>query len=293
MPHKWQKPVVKVCATFQTLNTAGWIRCLPEKMGSPTNNQKAMRQNRFNIIESVRLAYVFIWQNIGYLLRYGILPFVVNLLTALAIQSYASDATPLQAFLYTFPASVFFAWYAFVLVRCLLLGERVDRLPDDTAYRAKRERLMARAIIILLLFNMAVAGCASFMMWGVNSGAFGRNSLVSVVIIFMIGGLIWSLRFGVVHILAAVDYPIRPFLSRVHGMGFSFYLIGLGALALFPVFFAFEIISRIFLPDIAEPSGASATAFLFATAPLGLLIPLLLNSAAAFALKDMLGKDKP
>lgn len=252
-----------------------------------------MSPNRFNIIESVRNAYIFIWQNISYLLRYGLLPFAVNLITALGVQYYASDATPLQAFLYTFPANTFFAWYAFVLVRFLLLGERLDALPKDVSFQVAREKLMARSMIILLLFNMAIAGTASFMVWAINTGNFGKNSLISVLVIFLMGGLVWGVRFGVVHILAAVDYPIRPFLSRIHGMGFSFYLIGMGALALAPVFFVFELLMKALLPDIETPSDANATSFLFLTAPLGLLIPMLLNAAAAFALKDMLGKDRP
>jgi len=247
-----------------------------------------MSGGHFSILEAVKKAYMFAGAQWRYLLRLCALPLVLHLATAAGIQSLRPDASIIETFLWSLPANVAFAWFMFAEARLLLLGERVDRLPPDAAYLADRRHAMRVSIIILLLFDMALTAIAACMDWAVHSGGFGTDAAVTVPILFLLGTLFWGLRFAVAPILASVGYPLRSFLRRVHGMEFSVRLLGLGFLCALPVYFVLEILLESFLPVTGEITPDQMTALIILSAPVAIIVPALLNAAAAFALKDML-----
>lgn len=245
-----------------------------------------MGNSRFSMVRAVRNAYLFTGRQAAYLLRLGAMPLALQLVTVLGLYHYRPDASVIESFLWALPANVFFAWFMFAETRLLLLGERLDALPTDEGALRDRDRAMTLSIMILLLFNMAMTAVIACMKWAVVSGSLEQSAAASVGIAFLIGALVWGLRFAVLHILAAVGYPLRAFLSRVRGMEFSLRLIGMGFLCSLPVYIALEMVLRVFLgPSAAEQLGVLTAV----SVPVGIFVSVLLNAAATYALQDLLG----
>lgn len=249
-----------------------------------------MKNSSFAITAAAKNAYIFVGREWRYLVKIGTLPLGLQLLATLFIHLQRPDAMALEGFLWSFPASVAFAWFMFLEARLLLLGERIDRLPADKEYRQERAYALKLCIIVALLFNMAITAAFATLEWLFMSGASAQSLFAGAAFLFLTGGLFWGVRFSIVHILAAVNYPIRPFLRQTHGMEISFRLIGMGFLCVVPALFIFQMLLSLIAPDAnAELSDIQILAVLCLSAPLSLTLVAVLNAAAAFALKDLLG----
>jgi hypothetical protein len=250
-----------------------------------------MNNGQFGILEAVKKAYIFVGTQRRYLLRLALLPLFLHVVTALFLQHYNPDASTLEAFLWAFPANIVFAWFMFAEARLLLLGEKQDCLPNDQAYLTEHRRAMNISVILLLLFDMAMAAMTAWMEWSMKSGTFGVNTPITLSVFFLLGSLFWLIRFSVLHILAAVGYPLRVFLHQIRGMGFSLRLIGMGLLCVIPVYTVFEFLLEMVVPTSGEHlTPDQMTSVILLSAPTAMIVPILLNAAAAYALKDLLGQ---
>lgn len=247
----------------------------------------------FKILEAVVNAYSFAGREAGYLFKIGVLPLCVQYATAMYIHLIRPDASSIESFLWSLPASALFAWFMFLEARLILLGERVDRMKKDDVLSFNRQRALRLCIIIFLLFQMAVTAAGAFFEWSVVSGSFQRNTFVSVLCMLLIGALFWGLRFGVAHILASINYSIRRFIFVVNGIEFSLRLIGMGILCIFPLIFISDIIASLLLGgrQPQEISKADTYLLIALAAPLSLLAAAVLNAAAAYALKQILERE--
>lgn len=249
-----------------------------------------MRNGRFGVIDAVRNGYAFVGREWRYLVRIGAGPLLAYAGTAFLIQKTNPGAGMIEVFLWSLPANVAVAWFLFAQARLLLLGERVDRLPaGDAAHAAARRRAMTACIAILLLFDMAMTSVHVWVTWSVKSRAIETSAPVTASVFFLFGAVFWGLRFSVVHILAAVDYPIRAFLRRVHGLRISARLVGMGLLCVLPVYLPLELVLSAAYPGPArlEPGDLAFVALL--GAPFAVVSSMLLNAAGVFALKEILG----
>jgi hypothetical protein len=178
----------------------------------------------------------------------------------------------------------------FAEARLVLMGERIDYLPQDENYLNERRRMMNYSVTVFLLFNMALTAISAWLQWTVTSHAFGDNMAITLASLFFIGGMFWGLRFSVAYIVAAVGYPFRAFLQRSEGMEFSLRLLGMGLLCAFPVYLALELLLEILFPELtSNPAPETMSMVIVVSAPIAFAVPVLLNAAAAYALKDMLG----
>ncbi|MCE9507689.1 MAG: hypothetical protein K8R48_05150 [Alphaproteobacteria bacterium] len=257
-----------------------------------------MDNSKFNIFEAVKNAYLFVGREWPYLLKAGALPVAAQICTSLFIQFQRADASVIENYLWGMPATLLFAWFAFLEMRLLLLGEQLDRLPPDLPYLSERQRAMRLAVIIALLFNMGVSAAAAVLFAAVDSGQWGAEWTVTLGGLIIIGAVFWGVRFGVLPILAAVNYPFRPFLQQVRGLMFSLRLVSLGLVCLFPVAFLFQIFTAALIGRAADPSGPfklttmDQVTIIVVTAPMSLLVAALLNAAMAYALKQILGSRR-
>jgi hypothetical protein len=198
----------------------------------------------------------------------------------------------LEGFLWALPANILFAWLMFVEARMIVMDERPDRLPRDLPFVMERQRCMRAAVIILLLFNMTITGIMAMMRALTEIPNIDKNMAASIGVMFLLGFMLWGIRLAVAHILAAVGYPIRAFLAKVHGMMFSLRLLGMGFLAALPFLFLIQLIINMLFPKTTDFSEDQITLMVAVLAPISILFPLVLNAAAVFALKDLLGKSR-
>ncbi len=260
-----------------------------------------MNNNRFSIFGAVKEAYAFVGREWLYLLKAGLLPMGMQIVTALFIQFQRPEASQIEGYLWGLPSTVLFAWFTFLEIRLLLLGERLDRLPQDRAYLGDRLQCMKVSIMMSVLFNMSMMA-ALVLLLALGGGADqtgGANWPATLGIIVIIGGIFWGVRFGLAPILAAVHHPIRPVLQQTWGMMFSLRLIAMGIVCLFPLAFLFQIFMEVLLPPStgALPGTLTLTVtqqitLVTASAPFSLFIAALLNAAAASALKQILGSGR-
>jgi hypothetical protein len=250
--------------------------------------------NRFSILEAVKNAYVFVGREWRYLLKAGLLPMGAQVISSLFVQFQRPDSSLIEGYLWGLPASLLLGWFIFLETRLLLLGERLDRLPQDPAYLADRRHAMKLSILTAILFNMGVAGTLALSLAVEEAGETLSNGLLNIAGLFIIAGIVWGVRFGIVPTLAAVHYPIKPVLRQTAGMLFPLRLIGMGLLCMFPVIFIFRIFIAALMPtatsDLTEKlSDSEQVVLTIISTPLSLICAALLGAAAAYALKQILG----
>jgi len=260
-----------------------------------------MSGSQFNISAAVRNAYLFLGREWAYLGRASLLPVGVTLVTDLLVYKQGRDITideappwnmPFELFLWDLPSSILFGWFMFREVRLLLLGERANFLPQDVDYLSDRRRSLQVCVIVWLLFNMAQTVFGGALYWALGMIKANPNSMAGLLVFFLFGISIWGIRFGVVHILAAVGYPIRNFIFRVNGLGISLRLIGMTALCVIPVFLLVAAVGTLVVPENAAVPEHTTRVLIAAHSLFGSLIQALLTAASAFALKEILGRPR-
>ncbi|MBI3440892.1 MAG: hypothetical protein HY052_03660 [Proteobacteria bacterium] len=221
-----------------------------------------MDNSKFSILEAVKNAYLFVGREWLYLLKVGSLPVILQIGTALFVQYQRTDASTTEAYLWGMPASLLFSWFMFLETRLLLLNERLDRLPPDRPYLTDRQISMKLSVITSLLFNMGLTGAMALLLALADSNKWGASTPATI------GGLL---------------------------LGGVIFWVGMGIVCLFPVALLFQFFINFLLSgpaDISAPLKLTDTeqlAITIASAPLSLLLSALLNAAAAYALKQILG----
>lgn len=251
-----------------------------------------MNDSRFSIFNAARDTYLFAGREAGYLLKLGAAPIVAQGLTSVFVQYMRPEASLLESHLWNLPASALFAWFIFVELRLLLLGERLEKTPRDPVHAARRRKAMNLTVLVILLFSMSFTAATAVLASMSQDGGTETAPVYSIVSAFVVGGMVWALRYGALIPLAAGEQPLGPFLKRAQGVMFSFRLIGLGIVVLFPAFFVSQILLSPLLAQVMlqkEPGGTAHMMLAVAGAPLSWLTALLLNAAVAYAIKDMQG----
>lgn len=249
-----------------------------------------MSGSRFNISAAVRNAYVFAGRERGYLARISLLPFGVALVTNYLVVTEYAGLSPFILFLIHMPSTVLYGWFMFLEARLLLLGERADALSPDAAATGRR-RAMQASVLVWLLFNMWTTSFMAYHSWAAANNRSADNSVVMFFLLFLFGGFIWSIRFSLAHLLAAVDYPIRQYVYQVNGIGISFRLLALYFICSMPVFVAFLLVMAVAFPQPGAPITGGIVALRIVCETLFVFLVMILTTAAGcFALKEILGR---
>ncbi len=256
-----------------------------------------MDKSRFSIFEAAKQAYIFVGKEWFYLLRAGMLPVGAQITTTLFVQFDRQGASPIESYLWELPAAVLFAWFMFLETRLLLLGERLDRLPLDPAYLADRQHAMKVSVLTAVLFNMSMAAAQALLLALGEQSQTGTSPLINIGGFFLIGAIVWGVRFGIVPTLAAVHHPIRPVLRQTEGMLFSLRLMGMGILCVMPITFVLWLVTAPLLGGAETDAATKVTdaqqiTFTAATALLSLVFASLISAGVAYALKQILGSGK-
>lgn len=257
--------------------------------------------SRFNIFAAVKNAYLFVGRERAYLFKTGLVPAAAQIACALFVQCQRPDASPVEAYLWSLPATLLLGWFLFLETRLLLLGERQESLPAEGAGGAARRKGLEASVAAFALFNMGVVAAFTALLYieAFVQKAGAGGTAAGFVELLLIGALFWGVRLGIVPILAAVRYPVRAALRQTWGLMFSLRLIGMSILGVLPVMFLFQILLAAVFAGAPAPSGAGfsltvgqQTLLNVIGAPMSLLASALLNAAGAYALKEILGRGQ-
>jgi hypothetical protein len=249
--------------------------------------------SEFSIIRAVRDGYAFVGREWKYLLRIALLPTGISMVTQLYLffRDREKDISIFEGFIWGLPATALLAWFMFQESRLLLLGEKADTLPENPDYIAERKRAQNASILIWLLFSMgwsAVQGYQDMLLRPLADPAAQPEFWMAGLGALIFGVFFWGLRFGVAHILAAVNYPIRQYVRQVNGLGISLRLAGMALLGCIPVLIVFALLLQIVAPNLQHPDDPAVAIVVMLAAPVSILVAAVLNAAAGFALKEML-----
>lgn len=246
---------------------------------------------KFSITGAVKKGYGFIGKEWRYLLRFSLFPIGLNLLTNLFVFLQQENMSLPFSIIWNLPASAAAAWFVFIEVRLLLLGERVTNLPEDPAYLDDRRRSMTICIIMFLLIYMIGMGIMKFHAWSQVTGSEVMNP-VSLAALFLLGIGLWALRFTPAPILAAVGQPIAPYVRKVNGAGISFRLLGLFMLAILPFSLLTAVLAQVLLPNLTveQLQKGVPLELVLLDAPFAVGCWCIMGAACSFALKEIMGE---
>lgn len=246
---------------------------------------------KFSISGAVGNAYTFIGREWRYLLRFSLFPLGLNLLTNVFVFSQQETMSLPLSIIWNLPASAAAAWFVFIEVRLLLLGERLTNLPDDPAYLNDRRRSMTLCVIMFLLIYMLGMGIMKFHAWSQIQGPEAMTSL-SLLALFLLGVGLWAMRFAPAPILAAVGQPVAPYIRKVNGAGISFRLLGLLVLSILPLSICTAVLAQLLLPNLTveQLQRGVPLELVLLDAPFAVACWAVTGAACSYALKEILGE---
>lgn len=252
--------------------------------------------NNFNIADAIRSAFRLCrreWRYIGLIAQ----PLIMaELLTVALLRTVRPDAPFIEAAIWALPATALSGWFMCLLARLAVLGERVDRLPRTAEEAPDRVADLRAGVMIWILVSMVATLLAAYVLyWGHITHAVQEGTAVSQTLytavsfggMFLFVFLFWSARFLVLHLLAAVGYPLRLYIRRGNGFATSACFIGLALAIVLPALLVFHPVATLLAAAGKNPVATVATIItttIYATA-----VKALVTTAAVFALKDMLG----
>ena len=252
-----------------------------------------MNKQRFDIIGCALLGMRSVFAERRYLLAAALMPVGVTALIELLKIYGIQDPSILSETLTMLPTGAAAAWFMFLQTRLLVFGERAEAVPPENIL--PRRRAFETSALLWLLLQMALLGMVAFMMYWARATQSGDvGSLVNVAGYLLLGASFWALRLGVVHILGAIGYSIREYIFQVNGIMVSVRLLGLMMCISFPLaLLASPLSAALFgaLQDIASVSPLQMAGLVSLNIILKYLLFALLNAAAVFALRQMLGQN--
>lgn len=255
-------------------------------MNGQTKNAK------FGIIKASVEGWRFMGREARYLLKIAVMPLLAHLACNLFVLYVRPEAGTIEVFLWVLPGTAFMAWYSFLIVRRIVLGEKLETAGKDSATRQSHDHAMRASVLLALLFNMGITASAAALEMIAKSGMLESGNVVMMgLAVFTLITTLWGFRFGALPMLAAVDYPLAPFLKQVEGFEFSLRLLGLGLLSILPLIFVSEFIAAPLIDNPLEPTDNEMLFMVVLGSPMSLMVTTILTSTITHALKDILGND--
>lgn len=252
-----------------------------------------MNNQRFDIIGCAILGMRSVFAERRYLLAAALLPVGITVLIELLKIYGIQNPSILSEVLTLLPAGVASAWFLFLQTRLLVFGERADAVPPENIL--PRRRAFEASALLWILMQMAFLGLFAFMIyWARAAQSTEAGGFINVAGYLLLGASFWALRFGVVHILGAIGYSIRDYIFQVNGAMVSVRLLGLLLCISFPLaLLASPLSAALFsaLQDISSVPPLQMAGLVTLNIVLKFLLFALLNAAAVFALRQMLGQN--
>ena len=253
-----------------------------------------MIKEKFKFSLALKDGIRFVAHNFSYLAKISTLPLIVHIVCNLFVQLQRPNASIIEAYLWQLPSVAMFGWLMFAQIRLLFFLEKVETIITHSVFVAERHQAKQASIIIFILFNMFYKFCSIGLFMLSSSKYIETHAILSLLPIIIIIFMFLSVRFAVLHIVAAISFPIKLFLKRTNTPIFSVQLIALAVVSMFPIMILLQIIVPLISPsllevtDIADITDIERIKLVLVSAPVTLLASLLLNSCAGCAIKQML-----
>lgn len=259
---------------------------------------------KFDIIEVSKKGFLKTWEDRFLLLKPFLLAVVVH---ALSFYYFAQGLHPVEDAgpedlpfelvmgmpvyigIALFVVGVFFFSNLYIRqARFILIpNEEVADQDGDAKYARKKAFILGTLVVVgYFAFRQILAegsAIVSEMVAQISDFAVSIFAVVNLLI------LLWLIRFGVLHIPAAVGHSLKDFLYKVRGLKFSFYLLGVFFVVLVPASFVCMLISMIVI-SLFEWGGMELKMIV-----LSLMLSLsyvfaflVLNGAAVFAVDEVM-----
>ena len=262
-------------------------------MNSFTPDHRPERPD-ISLTEATVSGYGFVKDNYHTLLKWAVIPIVLNFFTYLVIDWQVPEGSTLTPFLVSVPATAAFAWYVFVQTRLQVFDEALGDLSADESYRLRRRDDAVLSISCYILFQMA-ATLIMFALSGSMEMEVGDTLSPDQMVRVGLGLFLffYILKYGVVHLVAAVDGDILDYLKRVKGMWFSFVLVGAGFVSTLPVLLLFMFLLSFIAPGASSAEGlennARLSIYAFGTI-MSWAVTMILNACLVDVLRQLYQK---
>lgn len=227
----------------------------------------------FNFIDCAGKGYHFLWDARETILRISILPFVIKVISFIAVTTLGlSDAFLRQGILFI-PSHFLEGWLAACLIRLAIFQEPWPTVlsPDkaqNSHYMLRRTTTILSATIVYVLIQMILSVFFGLLFDQMQDTAevealsdAGMSAIVASFIIFI--AMVLAFRFLWLYIPFAMGFKIKSYLHSVQGLTGLFYLIGIVLLCSIPIEFVFMMIMDPLSVDISDFSEfAENTSFL-------------------------------
>jgi hypothetical protein len=199
----------------------------------------------FNIVQSARSAYSFIYAEHKYILRLALFPTLIKLVCYVAGLTLGYDDNMLRMALILLPASLVEGWMLSHVIRLIVLNQRWPFQPTgDTEADLKtlepRMRGVMSGLITYALINMLIAGVMAVLMGMVPdtldpaAGA-AVSPQQAMLMMLIMAGCVWGFPLLWLYIPMATGMDPKSWAKSVVGLKFSFPMIAIWMLCYLPV----------------------------------------------------------
>ena len=211
-----------------------------------------------DIIDSVGHAYRFLWFERRYLLRLALLPMIVKLVCYSAVLAYGYELHFIRRGLVMLPSYFVDGWMLSHIVRYAIFGQRWpfrnDAGPDVGNLQDRAQGILAGTATYVLTRFLLDGLMAVYFVPIMAASQVAESApppdlpgWVTVFLILMFAGIIWSFRLVWLFVPAAVNYPMRRFLREVRPFMTSFHMIGAWLVTTLPPQLPLAYLSEMFL----------------------------------------------
>lgn len=199
----------------------------------------------FNIVQSARSAYRFIYAERLYILRLALFPTLIKLVCYVAGLALGYEDNMIRMALILLPASLVEGWMLSHLVRLIMLGQRWPFQPTgdteaDLEALEPRMRGVMGGLITYALINMVIAGVMALLVGMVPDTADPAAAQVvspsqALLMMMALVACIWGFPLLWIYIPMATSMDAASWARSVFGLRFSFPMIAVWMLCYLPV----------------------------------------------------------
>jgi len=253
-----------------------------------------MVRESFKFGEALKGGYSFLAHNFAYTAKVSIIPFALHIICNLFVQLERPSASVFEIYLWQLPAVAAFGWLLFLQVRLMFFMERFDTPITHPVFIAERIQAKQASVIIFILFNMFFKFSAMGLFALSKSDLITSSNILGFMPLVILLVMLWSVRFGVLYIIAAVSFPLGIFVKKAKSPLFSVQLVALAIIATMPIMILFQMLLPLLVPsvfaveDISLISDIERIRLVILTAPVTLFSSLIVNACVTSAIKQML-----
>lgn len=254
----------------------------------------------FDIIDSASYAYKLVWTERRYLARMALVPVAVQVFCQAGVTAFGWQTDFIRQALIMLPSYFTEGWLFSHLVRLIFLGQRWPFRPtgnrdNDVAMLQDRAQGIMGGTLFYVVIRFLMAGVAT-LMYGVSQ-EISPDKTESPDTALILAGValmvffIWGFRLLWLYIPAALNVPVRGFLSAIRGFSTSLYLMGAWLVSFMPLMMVYVFVTSFIVSLAGSPEAiplpAKVTIDIFRTA-IDIAIGTLATASIAHGIRVMM-----